>query len=108
MKAIALDSTALSEAVSGEYNRELVDRYGIPLAFDTASGYTAARAQLAQTAVAGLGSVGTSTLAPTNEQAIFSGAASAFKAGTEIAKEDMPIPHVDNPANLTIAVLFLE
>lgn len=108
VKAIALDSTMLSEAVTGEYDRELINRHALPLVFDAAYAYADARSQTGQSAIASFGGVATSIPAPTNDQAIASGIKAALKTGKTIANEDVVIPHVSNPANTTIAVLFIQ
>jgi intracellular multiplication protein IcmE len=108
VKAIALDSTMLSEAITGEYDRELINRHALPLVFDAAYAYADARSQTGQSAIASFGGVATTIPAPTNDQAIASGIKAALKTGKTIANEDMVIPHVSNPANTTIAVLFIQ
>lgn len=108
VKAVALDITLLSEVIEGTYNREILDRHGLPLIFDTAYAYADARSQTGQSAVASFGGVATTTPPPTNQQAIASGLKAALKTGQAIAGEDMPIAHVDNPALTSIAVLFIQ
>ncbi|MDO8728608.1 MAG: hypothetical protein Q7K26_01805 [bacterium] len=108
VKAIALDSTMLSEAVTGEYDRELINRHALPLVFDAAYAYADARSQTGQSAISSFGGVATTIPAPTNNQAIASGIKAALKTGKTIANEDLVIPHVSNPANTTVAVLFIQ
>lgn len=108
VKAIALDATIMSEAVIGEYNRELFDRHLLPLALDSVAAYADARSQVGSSAVSTLGGVAATIPPPTNQQAIYSGIKAGLQTAKTISAEDKAIAHVSIPANTTVAVLFLQ
>lgn len=108
IKAIALDEATLSEAVSGDYDRELMARHFLPLTFDTLGGFVTAESQVGSQVVATAGGAVQSTPAPNTRQAIASGLSAGLKDAAAIAAEDMPQQHVSKPFESTVAIMFLE
>lgn len=94
--AIVLDETTAANALAGDVDRRLLQRYVMPVALAAAQGFAAAKALTGSTVVTvGLTGSGIETPPPTSEQARAAGIA----AGLQVASND-----IQKSANVPIIV----
>lgn len=108
--AIALDETTASNAVSGNVDNRVLQRYVFPVVLAAAQGFYNALAQTGSTAVdMGVGTVGIATPAPTTEQARSAGIASATALAQSAVQKAAAAPIVvSREMSYPIGLMFRE
>ncbi len=106
--AIALDEATASNAVAGNVDNRVLQRYVFPVVLAAAQGFYKAMAQTGSTVVdLGIGNTGVATPAPTSEQARSAGiAAAADLAQSSVQKAAAAPIVVSREMNYPIGLLF--
>lgn len=106
--AIVLDETTASNAIAGNVDRRLLQRYVLPVALATAQGFFAAKAQTGSTVVSLANSVsGVSTPPPSSEQARSAGIAAGMQIGSqEVQKVAQQPIVVHRERSYPVGILF--